>query len=58
MGWNPLTFCAECDEPFDEYHAPNERLCECCAERLRAEAAEARAEYETDLPQETGHAMR
>ena len=47
MGWQPQTFCMECDEPFDVYHAPGERVCECCAELIRIEAAEAKSIEET-----------
>ena len=34
MGWEPTTFCKECDEPFDVYHALDERICESCKEEI------------------------
>jgi hypothetical protein len=39
-GWcAPMTCCDDCDEPFAECHAPEERLCECCAEQWAIERA-------------------
>lgn len=32
MGWEPITYCRECDEPFDVYAPPGMRVCESCAE--------------------------
>jgi len=46
MGYAPDTYCRICGEGFHEYHAPEERLCECCATEL----AEAEAEAISDEP--------
>jgi hypothetical protein len=32
MGYEPITYCTECTEPFDVYHAPDDRVCDCCKE--------------------------
>lgn len=32
MGWEPVTFCKICGDPFDVYRAPDERVCEGCKE--------------------------
>jgi hypothetical protein len=34
MGWEPITYCRECGDAFDVYMAPEDRICECCAEFL------------------------
>lgn len=38
MGWEPITHCRECGDTFDVYQAPEDRICECCAEVLAIEA--------------------
>ncbi len=30
MGWRPTTFCEICGDPFDVYHAPEERVHDGC----------------------------
>lgn len=30
MGWEPITYCRECSEPFEVYMAPEDRICEGC----------------------------
>ena len=42
MGWEPITYCRECGDAFDVYRAPEERVCECCAELLPQAEAEGR----------------
>ena len=32
MSWRPETFCKLCDEPFEVYMAPEERVCDECRE--------------------------
>ena len=32
MGWEPMTYCRDCGEPFDVYQAPDERVCDNCKE--------------------------
>lgn len=32
MSWRPETFCKKCDEPFEVYTAPEDRVCESCQE--------------------------
>lgn len=34
MSWEPVTYCNECNEPFDVYQAPEDRICECCKELI------------------------
>jgi hypothetical protein len=46
MGWEPITYCRECGEPFDVYMAPGERLCECCIEILKIDAEQAAERYQ------------
>jgi len=50
MGWEPITFCKDCGEPFDVYMAPEHRICDCC--QFQRDMAEAQAEMMSDLPQE------
>ena len=49
MGWEPITSCRECGEPFDGYVAPNDRLCECCLEILRIDMEQAQDRYKEAL---------
>lgn len=42
MGWEPITHCRDCSEPFDVYRAPGERICDACAETILLEAEDAR----------------
>ncbi len=37
MSWEPITYCRVCDEPFDVYAAPDERVCDGCKELLCAD---------------------
>lgn len=38
MSYEPITYCRQCYEPFDVYHAPDERVCDSCAKHIeRAE---------------------
>jgi hypothetical protein len=30
MSYEPATYCTECEEAFDVYHAPEERICADC----------------------------
>jgi hypothetical protein len=32
MGYEPTTYCKRCNEPFDVYRAPEERICDDCIE--------------------------
>lgn len=32
MSYRPITYCVLCEEPFEEYTAPEDRLCESCKE--------------------------
>jgi hypothetical protein len=32
MGYRPITYCVLCEEPFDVYRAPEDRICESCQE--------------------------
>lgn len=34
MSYEPTTYCRYCTEPFDVYHAPDERICDSCKETL------------------------
>lgn len=40
MGYEPTTYCRHCGEPFDAYHAIEDRVCEICAETVKLERAE------------------
>jgi hypothetical protein len=46
MGWSPMTFCGECGEAFDEYHAPEERLCDCCSEWMKIQVLEEQGKHD------------
>ena len=38
MGYEPVTYCRQCYEPFDVYRAPDDRVCDDCAQHIeRAE---------------------
>ena len=37
MSYEPITYCRECGDAFDVYHAPEERICSACKE-VTAEA--------------------
>ena len=37
MSYEPITYCAVCNEPFDVYRAPEDRRCEGCIDVLIAE---------------------
>lgn len=39
MTYEPTTFCEVCGDPFDVYRAPDERVCESCAETAGTEGA-------------------
>ena len=32
MSYEPITYCRECGDAFDVYHAPEERVCSACKE--------------------------
>lgn len=34
MSYEPITYCRYCEEAFDVYHAPDERICDLCKEQL------------------------
>ncbi|KKN52639.1 hypothetical protein LCGC14_0610330 [marine sediment metagenome] len=36
MSYEPVTYCDMCNEPFDVHRAPDDRLCDECAEIIEA----------------------
>ena len=34
MGYEPITYCRKCNEPFDVYHTRESQICVNCIERL------------------------
>lgn len=50
MGWEPTTYCRMCDEPFDVYRAPEERICECCIEDMDGMDLEDKLDALLNLP--------
>lgn len=40
MGYEPTTYCKLCNEPFDAYVAPEERICSSCIEIVLIEHEE------------------
>jgi hypothetical protein len=53
MGYRPITYCRGCGEAFEEYTAPEDRVCDSCKEMVETEveveiAKRAIAEIEAD----------